>query len=110
MPLNIRSDNNCVCDLNKAQWATLYYKNQYGNVHKTKPKVETVHGSAIPDGLHITEKIPMIDYAKKYNLLDIWTPICRVIMTANKSLSYTGDKAKSIWREWNRRIFTKKKG
>ena len=101
------TDNDCVVDLGKAQWCTFYYKNQYDNVRKRKPTKPTVSGCLVKDEMHINGKQTMLEYATEHKLLDVWTPICRVVLTANKSLRYTGDKAKSIWKEWNRRIFKK---
>ena len=103
------NNNSIVVDLNKVQFASFYYKNQYNNVSRLKPKRLTVHGVTIDkEAIHITEKISMVEYAMKYRLLDVWTPTLRLQLSANHSLKYTGDKAISLNKEWNRRIFKKK--
>jgi len=100
------TNNTIVVDLNKVQFANLYWKNQYGNVKRLKPRKPTVHGTRFnPNDLHITEHILMIEFAQKHRLLDIWNPVCRLQLSSNHWLEYTGDKALSIYKEWNRRIF-----
>jgi hypothetical protein len=104
-----RTNNSIVVDLNKVQFASFYYRNQYGNVRKLKPRKMTVHGALVsPFDTHVTEKIPMTKYAEKYQLVDVWMPVLRLQLTANHSLKYTGKKAISIWKEWQRRIFKRK--
>ena len=51
----------------------------------------------------------MLEHAKKYNLLDIWTPVVRLKLTAHECLEYTGEKALSIYKAWCEKIFKKEK-
>jgi len=105
----MRQDNRIVCDLNKVQWARFYYKNQYSDKVNVKPTKPTVNACEFdPDEMHITGTQSLMAYAHANQLLDVWTPHVYLKVTANESLLYSGDKALSIWKEWNRRIFKKK--
>jgi len=103
------SNNRIVCDLNKVQWARFFYRNQYGNIVNVKPTKPTVRALEFdPDEMHINGIETLISNAKRFNLLDHWTPEVKFQLTANHSLTYTGKKAVSLWKEWNRRMFNKK--
>jgi hypothetical protein len=90
--------NRTVIDLNKVQHATFGYKNQYGHYQELKPK-NTFRGQTINPNTRLT---PILK-----SKLDIWTPFLSLQLTANHCIAYTGNKAVSIWKEWNRRIFKK---
>ena len=99
--------NHCTVDLNKAQWCELFYMNQYNDKLRKKPKNKTVHCEVVKDEMHFNGQETMLQFATRLGLFDRWTAYCKVTMTANKTLCYTGEKAISIMREWNRRIFNK---
>jgi hypothetical protein len=105
-------DNRIVVDLSKVQWARYGYRNQHGNWRDLLLVQPTVNNQyfAASDKLFMSDNQPitLIDYARDHKLLDIWTPELRLKVTANCILTYTGDKATSLWKEWNRRIFKKK--
>ncbi len=106
------NNNHIIVDLSKVQFASFYYKNQWGNVVRKNPPKYSVHGTVFDPkskALCFGEPITMLELAKSAKLLDVWKPVCRLQLTANHSLTYTGEKAKSIWKEWGRRIFEKKK-
>ena len=104
------TNNRIVCDLNKAQWAHYGYTNQHGQKIPILPIGPTVHGCLFEvDAKHMTEECTMLEYATKQHILDRWTPYVKFQFSANHSLTYTGDKAKAVWKEWGRRIFKKGK-
>ena len=99
-----------VCDLRKAQWCEYGYVNQHGDVLTLKPKGPSNHGKVFnPDEQHFSYPGTLMEYATKYKLLDVWTPLLHVIYASNHKLVFKGDRAKSIWREWNKMQFNKKK-
>lgn len=110
MPKN----NRIVVDLAKVQWANYYYRNQHGETRPIKPYDPTVYGQKVSH----TERAMWhpdypqelaIDRAKRLGLIDVWTPELKLKLTASEYLIYTGAKASSIYKEWNARIFGKRK-
>lgn len=111
------NNNRIVLDLNKCQWAKFHWVNQYGGICFTlinKP-TNTVRGQEVsvhrpamwhPDYPNESE----LERADRLNLLDIWTPVCTFQLAANHNVTYTGDKAKVMWKAWNEKIFNQKKG
>lgn len=100
-------DNYKVVDLNKVLYASYAYKNQYGDVRRIKPKF-SVHGSVMDPDLKMSNGETAFEQATRRELIDIWTPVCVLQLQSKHSLTYTGKKAKSIWHEWNRRIYGNK--
>ena len=102
------SDNYTVVDLNKVSYAKFYYANQDGDRRRIKPNYETVHNDRVDKNAIVfgTTKT-MLVYAAECGILDDWTPVCKLQLSNSHVLRYTGDKAKSIWKEWNKRIFKK---
>jgi hypothetical protein len=109
----MRTTNKTVLDLKKVQHATFNYRNQYGQYSHVKPKHPTVAGAGVSNEPamyhHMYPGETMLERAKRRNLLDVWTPVVEFQLTANHSIAYIGDKAVSLWKEWNRRIFSKQK-
>ena len=110
-------------DLRKVQFAKFGWRNGAGLIVKKRPRKPTVAGHVVTDALNfdIVKKSGLsliaassgesqLAYAKRKGLLDVWTPIVRFQFAANHSAAYTGDRAKALWREWQARIFGKKKG
>lgn len=105
--------NKTVLDLAKVQHATLWWGNGQEKRHH-KPDCPTYHGMPVPDGLAAPIKDypgeTMLERAIRRNLLDVWTPIVCFQLTANHKIVYTGEKALSMWKAWNARIYGEKKG
>lgn len=105
-------DNKVIVDLTKCQWAKFFYRNQYGNISDLQPSYHSNRGIIFdPDDLKYSvagEKITMLQFATKNNLLDMWQPCVKLKLTASETLLYSGDKAVSIYKEWCSRIFNKK--
>jgi len=80
------------------QYAVKWWQNQLGLCVNNRPKSPSMHG------IHLTEQA-LIDRACKLNYLDRWTFHCKFILTANKSLTFQGAKAKQMWKNWNEFIF-----
>jgi hypothetical protein len=104
--------NRTVVDLNKVQYADFFYRNQYGMIRYSKP-LHTAYGSPLSDDIYAPEvngwpRESMLARAKRRKLLDVWTPQLVLVLQANKSLTYTGKKAQSIYKEWCAKIFKKK--
>lgn len=97
-----------VIDLTKCQWATLYYKSNTGYTSPTKPVFPTVQGSTfIPSARHLAGGCTLLEYAIQYRLLDVWHPMCTFQLSANHCVTYTGDKAISMYDAWRAKIFSK---
>lgn len=112
-----RSYNHLVIDLNKAAFAWHFWRNQHGEVLRTKPKGVTAH--CIPFNPDETIKYwcmnseswkteTLLVRAMKCQSLDHWTPVTRFRMTCSDTLEFTGDKAQSLWKAWNEKQFKKK--
>lgn len=107
-------NNRRVCDLNKAQWVEFYYRNQHGQVSPTALSHSVFGQPYKPEDSAMTfsTAVPvksLEQLAVEKGIKDIWTPEIKVIFASNHAIRYTGDKAVSINREWNRRIFKKGK-
>lgn len=102
-------DNRISVDLGKVQYARFYYRNQHGQTKDLKPRKPTVQGMEFdPDEMHLSGLCTLIEYAIAHKLLDVWTPEVVFKVTANCKLAYDGEKAVSLWKEWQRRMFKKK--
>lgn len=103
--------NRTIVDLNKVQYADFFWSTST-MTSPTKPKQPTVNGVIVGDEpaawLDEFPNETMLQRATRRGLLDKWEPVVRLQLTANHSLTYTGAKAQSIWREWNKRQFSKK--
>lgn len=100
------TNNHTVVSLKKVQHATFYYRNQFGETTRRLPKGPSVHGrvvSATKKSAHLdTTELAL---AKELGLLDRWTAVLKLELSANHRLTYTGDKATSLWNAWNTMIF-----
>ena len=102
------NNNRIVVDLNKVQFATYFYRNQYEDYRSLRPKQVTLHNTPIdPKEKQWMTGENLLKLVLKRGAQDHWTECCRLHITANRTLLYTGKKASSIWKEWNRRIFKK---
>jgi len=104
--------NRTVLDLSKVQWATFYYKNQYGQCSELKPIAPTVRGQALSEteyAFGVEPRTLLVDYAKQRSLLDKWTAVIKFQLTANHTAVFTGEKAVALRKAWNERIFNKRK-
>jgi len=109
----MRKDNRIIVDLNKVQWMRFYYVNQYGQTNNTIINFPTIRSSAIyPEQLAAHHPLypgeAELERAKRLDLLDVWTPVCVLKLTANECLQYTGDKAIAMRDAWQAKIFGKK--
>lgn len=110
----VYTSNRTVLDLSKVQHGTFFYRNQFGrrfNKKVTYPSVDGKHISkdeiAAYHNMYPGET--MRERAARLDIVDVFTPVVVFQLTANHSITYTGEKAKSLWREWQSRIFGEKK-
>lgn len=120
------NQNKTVVDLNKVAYAKFYYETHaLGRTYQrhNKPKEPTVNGHEFDcdevrpgiiahfnenDFISSQKSETMLEYATRRRILDVWTPTLTLQLSNSHSLTYTGDKAISIWKEWNKRIFKRK--
>lgn len=97
-------------DFRKVSWAEKYYVNHEGVRRRIKPAQPTVHGIDVdwseqaashPDFPHET----MLERARRLDLLDIWTPVCKLVVAANRQLYYFGEDAHRIYKAYNAHIY-----
>jgi len=99
-------------DFAKVQWIAFHWTNGAINVAK-KPRVPTANGilldkTSLAGSLADFPGETLLERAKRRNLIDVWTPVVKIVFTANKHLRFTGRRALTIWREWNRRQYNGK--
>lgn len=103
-----------VVDLNKVQYARFFYENQHGDYSPIKLK-HSVHGVCYsPQAIAFNPFMcsfeeTMEDRAVRLRLKDMWRPVLLLQFAANHCVRYTGPRAVSIWKEWNKRQFKRKK-
>ena len=104
-------DNRAVCNLNKVNYARYFYRSQFGQERPTLPKYPTAHGTKLEGNFAKVSPDDPIETAeeaaRRLRVLDIWTPICVLQFSSTHAIEYSGAKAKSIWKEYCRRIFKK---
>jgi hypothetical protein len=107
----MKTDNHTLLDLSKVAYANFYYRNQHSSIFtRTLPKRPTANGSPFnpDDYAYYHSDYPqetLLERAKRLEILDRWTPVCKLQLSNGHTLEYTGDKAKAIWSEWRKRIF-----
>lgn len=112
--MNLKKDNKIVVDLNKVQFARFYYRNQYGQVRDNLSNSFSVRGESIsPVELALFHPDypgeSVLARAFRLRLVDIWQSELLLKLSANHCLIYTGEKAISLWKAWNKKIFSKQK-
>lgn len=112
-----RNNNKTVVNLHKVQFADFYYRNQWLEI-SSKAHSNSVHCYpynpesqafivGYPSTGFTTETMEQL--ALRLRIKDIWTPELRLQLGANHSLTYTGEKAKSIWKAWCELQFNRNK-
>ena len=108
------NDNHRVVDLRKVQWASRCYVNQFGETVHKRPSKYSIHGVSISPNEPALYHPSFPDEsckqrASRLGILDRWIFVCHVKLSAGRCLTYSGQKAISIYRDWNRRIFGRRK-
>jgi hypothetical protein len=113
-------NNKIVVDLNKVSYAWRSWVTTCGNYKRQdRPTAPTVHGhefdceapARLVFNLQGTEELgvqTMLQRAHDLGILDIWIPCTTLQVQANHRLTYTGEKAGSIWKAWCEKQFNKK--
>jgi hypothetical protein len=94
-------------DYNAVQHAALYYDNGKGNTSRTKPKYPTVNGQRVKDEKALFSSETMLELATRRGLLDVWEPVVILQFKSNHSMTFSGDKAKQKWKQYNAHIYGK---
>lgn len=107
------NNNKIVVNLDKVTHARLRYRTYNYGITIYRESVSawpSVMGEPIyPSDIRFGTNEPMIDYAKRKNLLDVWIPELELQLSNSHSLIYTGQKAIDLWDAWNAKIFSKHK-
>lgn len=102
-----------IISIDKIIAAKLTYINQHNNfsLHR-KPSVPTVHGTIIPDGYaayHADYPFETaLERASRLDIIDHWLPNLYIRMQGGVRLTFTGDRAISIWEAYKAREFSSK--
>lgn len=101
-------------DLNKVIYMGLFYENQEGMIKQFKPLVVTVHGKPIPlyayaSYHHDYPEETIMERARRLDTIDVWTVCLIVHMQGGVRFRFTSDRAKTLWKSWNAKIYNKKK-
>jgi hypothetical protein len=91
-----------VINFSKVQWADYWYEQQDGITSRVMPRMITVRGIEVASmgvaaSHHDYPHETMYERAARLGIVDIWTPVCSLIINANKSLHYRGEQATKIW-------------
>src|ERR1035441_3551062 len=94
------------------QYMEVHYTNQLGLIVEHKPKHPTSNGSPVSKTLmaHYHMNYPgETEYERvvRLDILDKWTTVATLVLTANKSLEYKGQEAKKIIRAYNAYVYGK---
>ncbi len=92
-----------VIDFSKVQFATFYYKTRvFGYVRRTRPRYPTFHGHEIQD-------MEVYKAMVERKVLDDWIPHLRLSLSANRTLKFTGEQAKKLWKEYRSTQYRERK-
>jgi len=98
-------------DFNKVQWADYFWINGKGDQRRKMPEGHTVNGDDIvADAIAWPMRLAfphetMLQRARRLEILDVWRPVCRLNISANRTLTYVGIKATAIWKAYNKHIY-----
>lgn len=105
----MKINNRIVIDLSKVTHAWKGWVTQDGNHRRVFRPNYTVNGVDFDSAAKVFgSNETMLDRAVKLMIIDVWIPYTTFQLSNNHSLTYTGDKAQSLWKAWNERIFNKK--
>ena len=110
-------NNHIVIDLNKVAYAKHYYENQHGQTRRLHPDNPTSFGDLLRrdsytmpvQGQKETYRETEVEAAARLHILDVWFPVTRFQFANTHSIEYTGEKAQTMWKAWNEKIFSKQK-
>lgn len=100
-------NNSIIVDLNKVQFGYHYWRNQYGQTSKKKLKFSVRGIERDPNDRHLNGTDTLKEYGDRHKLTDVWTEEVKLQLSANHQLTYTGTKAKQLWKAWGEKIFKK---
>lgn len=106
--------NNTVVNLSKVSYATFFYVNQHLNLCcHTNPKQPSVNGIVVDNSYaayHCDYPLETeIERARRLDILDVWTPVVKLQLSNNHSLTYKGKQAIALWNVWKVKCFSRNK-
>jgi len=96
-------------DFRAISHARYFYRNQYGETVRCKPRVPTVHGGATfaQDELICNSTETRLQFAQRTNMLDRWVPVCVLQLRNNHALTFVGKQATKKWKGYNEYIYSR---
>ncbi len=96
-------------DFSAISHSLFHYRNQFGEIVRIKPRQPTVHGGQkIPDGKCFGEDGLVSERVKRLGYVDEWTPVCILQFRNNHSLTFTGQKAVDMNKNYKAHIYGRK--
>lgn len=101
--------------LSSVAYASFYWRNREDNIHcRTEPKYYSANGvifnakefAPLVDGY---EGETLLERARRLGILDSWTPVVKFTLKNGHRLIFEGERAKSLWKAWNAKVFSTKK-
>lgn len=94
-------------NLRKVTHAWHGVRNQYGDTRSKAPVLPafSVHNTTHQQGEQLTGGEDAYTYAQAYNMLDIWRPYTRLVMSNNRELEFHGAKALQVWKAYQAVVY-----
>jgi len=92
-------------DLRSVAYASFFWKNQFGERVRCKPRKPTVHCKPIPADTICENGETPIQRASRLGILDRWTPVCLYQFRNSHSMMFTNQKAKDKFATYNKHIY-----
>lgn len=100
--------NRTTLDINKVAYANYYYTNQYGDRAELLPTEPTLFGCVVDATDVIFGRAETkLEMAIRLKRIDIWKAKIVFQLSNSHSVTYTGEKAKSMHKAWRVHIFNK---
>lgn len=97
-------------DLCAVAYIEFFWRNQFGEERRTKPRYPTRHGARIPDEYafpYLTDYPceTLLERCRRIGVVDEWTPVCIYQFRNNHSLRFEGKKAIDKKNTYNKHIY-----
>lgn len=103
-------NNKTILSFSKVSYCDYFFANQYGDTATKLPSMDTLFGHSVDpaDKLYKSEETKLAA-ARRTGLIDKWIAQCKFQLSNNHSITYTGDKATSMYKAWCAHVFGGKK-
>jgi len=96
-------------DLRSVSYSEFFWRNQFGETVRCKPRHPTRHGQSIPDEYAFPFLVDypcetVLERCHRIGVIDEWTPVCIYQFRNNHSLTFTGSKAIDKHKQFNKHI------